>query len=137
RAADLPSVRGSNLLRGRALSSGELRALFTACSADKTPAGTRDAALLAVLYGCGLRRSELVALDRDDYDPETGGFRVRSGKGNKARISYASVGSRAAVDGWLVVRGSTPGPLFCPVNKGGNLVMRRLSDQAVRKILNK
>src|SRR5205823_7667841 len=117
------------------------RVLFAACAADATPAGKRDAAILAVLYGCGLRRAELVDLDVDDYDPETGAFRVMSGKGNKARLSYSSQGSRAAVDAWLVVRGAaslrTEGPLFCPINKGGKLAMRRMTDQAVRKILRK
>lgn len=141
RAADLPSVRGSVLPRGRALSSGEIRALFMACAADPTPAGKRDAAILAVLYGCGLRRSELVDLDVSDYDPQTGAFRIRSGKGNKARMSYSSQGSRAAVDAWLAARGTaslrSEGPLFCPINKGSKLAMRRMTDQAVRKILRK
>jgi integrase len=137
RAADIPSVRGTTLPRGRALDRGELRALFAACAADATAAGQRDAALLAVLYGCGLRRSELVALDVDDYDPQTGALRVRSGKGNKARLSYASDGGRAALDVWISARGLAPGPLFCPVNKGGKIIVRRITDGATRKILRK
>src|SRR5207302_9241241 len=48
---------------------------------------------------------------------------------------------RAAVDAWLVVEGAaslrSDGPLFCPINKGGKLTMRRMTDQAVRKILRK
>jgi site-specific recombinase XerD len=135
RAADLPSIRGTTLPRGRALSHNELRTLFTTCAADPSPAGKRDAALLAILYGCGLRRSEVVALDVGDYEPETGAVRVRAGKGNKARLSYASAGSRTAIEVWLHLRGDTPGPLFCPINKGGKVTMRRISDQAVRKVL--
>src|SRR5919199_4148891 len=134
RASDLPSVRGSTLPRGRALSHGELRALFSACTADGSVAGKRDAALLAVLYNCGLRRSEVVALDVADYEPETGALKVRSGKGNKARTAYAAEASRTALDAWLGVRGTAHGPLFCPVNKGGKIPPRRMSDQAVRKI---
>jgi integrase/recombinase XerD len=61
RAADLPSVRGSTLPRGRALTTGELRALFGARATDSTAAGARDAALLALLYGAGLRRAERAA----------------------------------------------------------------------------
>lgn len=53
RAVDLPGVRGRTLPRGRALTPGELRALFASC-ADGSPAGVRDAALLAVLYGGGV-----------------------------------------------------------------------------------
>lgn len=135
RAADLPSVRGSTLPRGRALSHGELAGLFSACAKDKSPAGRRDAALLAVLYNCGLRRSELVALDLGDYDSQQSALTVRSGKGNKARISYATDSSTRLIEEWIKSRGESVGPLFTPVNKSGKVTLRRLSDQAVRKIL--
>ena len=57
KAADLEAIKGTTLPRGRALPAGEMQALFSACAEDPTPAGTRDAALLCVLYGSGLRRS--------------------------------------------------------------------------------
>lgn len=53
-------MTGTRLPRGRTLSTGELRALFEACRRDAMPVGARDAALLALSYGAGLRRSELV-----------------------------------------------------------------------------
>ncbi len=137
RAADLPAIRGTTEPRGRALAPEELTALFALCAQDDTSSGRRDAALLAVLYNCGLRRSEVVALDAADYDPETGAVKVRSGKGNKARTTYAADETGAAINSWLAVRGSGPGPLFCPVNKSGKITLRRISDQAVRKILRK
>lgn len=135
RAADLPSVRGTTPPRGRALDGDELSQLFARCALDKSPAGVRDAALLAVLYGCGLRRSELVGLDVSDYLSKDGALRIRSGKGNKARTNYATGGARSAIESWLKARGKLPGPLFCPVNKAGKIANRRLTDQAVRKIL--
>ncbi len=135
RAANVAAVRGASLLRGRALQLGEVRALFTACATDLTPAGTRDAALLAVLYGSGLRRSEIVALDLADYAPETDALTVRSGKGHKARICYTAEGSQAKLQAWLAARGLTPGPLFCPVRKDGAVQLRRMSPDAVRKAL--
>ena len=138
RAADIPTIKGTTIPRGRAITSDEMRLLFGACRRDNTPAGKRDAALIAVLYGCGLRRSEVVALDLSDYDAETGALKVRSGKGNKARVSYAAAsGSRPAIAGWLAARSKAPGPLFCPINKGGTVTLRRMTDQAIRKILNK
>ena len=142
RAADLPAVRGSVLPRGRALSAGELRALLQACARDSTAAGRRDGALVATLYGAGLRRSEAVALEVRDYDPETGALTVRSGKGRKDRMGYAPGGSRAAVEAWLPVRansnaGEEEGPLFVPINKAGRLTLRAMSDQAVLYILRK
>jgi site-specific recombinase XerD len=137
RAVDLEPVRGSRLPRGRALDAGELAALFRACADDRSPAGARDAALLAVLYGAGLRRSEAVALDLGDVHPETGAVTVRSGKGRKDRVTYLPAGGIAAVTAWLQARGDTSGPLFVGVNKGSRLEWRRLTDQAVRVILRK
>jgi len=136
-AADIAAIKGSSLPPGRALSMGELSALMAACSADATPAGPRDAALIALLSRGGLRRSEAVALDLADYLPDTGGITVRSGKGRKDRTTYLDGGSAAALADWLAVRGSAAGPLLCPVNKAGSITIRRLTDQAVLGALQK
>jgi site-specific recombinase XerD len=135
RAADLPGVRGERLPRGRALSQGELRALFAACAQDPSAAGARDAALLAVLYGGGLRRSEATSLDVEDYSTETGELKVRHAKGNKQRIVYVNGGGGAAIAAWLEVRGAEPGALFMPVTQTGQIVRRRISSQVVRWML--
>jgi integrase len=136
RAADLPSVRGERLPRGRALMRRELQKLFQACAKDPSPAGRRDAALIGVLYGGGLRRSEVVALDITDYNVETSELRVRHGKGQKARICYATNGAKRALDAWIAVRGSEPGPLFWPADgRGRPLINRRMTDQAVLLLL--
>ncbi len=137
RAADLGPIRGSQAERGRALAGDELQRLFVVCAKDVTPAGCRDAALIATLYGCGLRRSEVVALDIADYGLESGGITVRSGKGRKARLTYVPKGARPALAAWLSARGTAAGALFCPVNKGGKISYRRMTDQAIRKILKK
>jgi len=139
RAVDLPAVRGETLPRGRALPPGELRSLFAAC-ADGTPLGTRDAALLAVLYGAGLRRSEAVALDVGDYEAAEGALTIRSGKGHKERLTYLAASGCDALEAWLDARGRGEGSegddaLFVPLTKTGRLLPRRLTDQAVRMIL--
>ncbi len=135
RAADLKAVKGEKLPRGRALSHGEVRALFEVCGRDSSPAGTRDAAMLAVLYGAGIRRSECAALNLEDFDAETGALVIRAGKGRKDRIAYATNGSREALADWLGLRGNAPGALFCPINKGGRVTVRTMTDQSVFYVL--
>jgi integrase/recombinase XerD len=135
RAVDIEPVRGTSAPSGRALARGEMLALVAACVRGDSPAGARDAAMLAVLFGGGLRRAEVVALDLADFDPETGALTVRHGKGNKARTAYASNGSLKALKAWLVVRGNEPGALFYRILKGGRLIPQRLTPQAVLSIL--
>ncbi len=136
RAIDLPSIRGVRLPTGRALTKRELQKLFGACAGDSHLLGRRDAAMLALAYGAGLRRSELVGLDLSDYNPETSELVVRSGKGQKDRRVYATDGAKVALDTWLDARGADPGPLFWPADgRGRALVNRRMSDHAVLLLL--
>lgn len=137
RAADIEGVKGSRLPAGRALDRGELTALFAACAADKTPAGVRDAAMLALLYACGLRRFELAALAVADYEADRGELAVYSGKGNKDRLAYVTNGAKAALDRWLTVRGAQAGALFVPIRKDGKLADRPLTPHALWKVLGK
>jgi len=134
RASDLEPVRGSRVPRGRALQPGEVRALFAACddfeSENKPAMAARDAAILALLYGSGLRRAEAVDLELADYDLDAGTLKVR-GKGNKERLAHLGGPSQAALDAWLVVRGAWPGPLFVAINKGGRLGRVGMSGQAM------
>ena len=132
RASDIPPVRGSRLPPGRAIDRGELYDLFRVCYTDSKKArGARDAAVFALLYVCGLRRSEVVSLDLSDYDPETLEVLVR-GKGNKERLVYAEGGADRAVNAWVGQRGDSEGALLLPVNKGGRVVREREDRDGVR-----
>jgi site-specific recombinase XerD len=135
RVSDIPSIRGERLLKGRMLTRDELAKLFCICAEDAGSIGRRDAALIAILYGTGLRRSEVVNLDLQDYDVITGALTVRAGKGNKDRQLFAGTGAAHAMREWLAIRGQALGPLFVPINKSGRLIARRLSDKAVVHIL--
>ena len=127
RVTDVGNVKAASLPAGRHVDAGEITALFRACG--DTPVGARDSAMLALLYGCGVRRSEAVAIDLADYDD--GAVTIRHGKGRKERIVYCPAGGREAVDAWIDRRGDWPGPLLCPVAKGGRIQQRAMTAQAV------
>jgi site-specific recombinase XerD len=136
RAADVAPIKGELPPRGRALTQDELRALFTACQADPSPAGVRDAAILGLLYGLGLRRSELTVLDTDDYNPEEGRILIR-GKGNRVRFGYVVEETCELLERWLRLQGISSGPMFSPITKAGHLVPKRLTTESVAQVLEK
>src|SRR5215216_6403660 len=149
RASDVEPVRGTRLPPGRSIPRGELRSLFEACAAEANDPrmrarGVRDAAMLALLYVGGLRRTELAGLRLSDYDPQVRALRIR-GKGNKERQVYAEGGADLLLSAWLELRGEgdPAGPLFLPVRKDGLVQLRDphgekksfLSDQAIYKVV--
>lgn len=137
RAADIEAVTGETIPAGRELSTGEILALMTACQSDDSPAGTRDAAMIALLYACGLRRQEVVSLSMASYDPETGKL-VITGKRSKQRTAYLTNGAFDAIADWLSIRGSENDALFVAINKGGKLDTEKpLTAQAVYNVLQK
>ncbi len=137
RAIDIKTIKGNTIPKGRSVGSGEINALVTECYGDPSPAGIRDVAILALLYAAGLRSSEVVTLDLAGYDTESGGLKIVASKGNKARTVYLGNGAKAAVEGWINVRGDLAGPLVYRIRKGGNIIPERLTDQAIWVILEK
>ncbi len=130
KAASVKSVKGERIPAGRSITQGEITALLDTCAA--TPTGIRDAAIIAILYACGLRRAELVTLDLADFDTHESRLLVR-GKRNKQRLVPVVNGARASLEDWLAVRGSEAGALFVGVgnkNRGG-----RLTTQAIYAML--
>ena len=93
----------------------------------------RNTALLELLYGAGLRVSELVGVNLDDLDWENQMVRIR-GKGNKERIvpmgEPAILALRSYLDWRDRLRPTREEPAFF-LNRFG----RRLSDRSVRNIL--
>jgi site-specific recombinase XerD len=137
KACDLDRVEGETLPAGRSLSAGEIAALMQACERDLTPAGARDAALIACMYPAGLRRDEVIKLDLDDYSTADCSLIVKHGKRNKSRKTYINNGASRALDDWLSIRGTGLGPLLLPVNKAGSIIFRQMTDQAVYNVLQK
>jgi site-specific recombinase XerD len=136
KAVSVRSVKNTTLPAGRELTSGELASLMATCERDRTPAGARDAAIIGTMYAAGLRREEVIKLDLADYDSQAGQLIIR-GKGNKERTAYLPTGGAQALGDWLRVRGSESGPLFYCVNKGGRLIPKRMTSQAIYNLLDK
>lgn len=87
----------------KALSEAEIEMLLDAVHGDE-PIERRDRAILEVLYGTGLRISELVGLSLGDVDVDGGLTRVL-GKGNKERVVPLGRLARRALDAWLAAGG--------------------------------
>ena len=83
----------------RVLRLEETEALLRAAE-PQTPLGLRDRAMLEILYGCGLRVSELVALPLGGVDRRAGFVRVM-GKGRRERIVPLGEPALAALGRWL------------------------------------
>lgn len=94
------------------------------------PSKERDIAFLELLYGCGIRVSELVGIDVDRLDLRNGWLRVR-GKGNKEREVPLPERAIAAIDRYLETRRPAPEERALFLNGRGT----RLSDRQVRRLV--
>ena len=137
RVHDVRLMKGSRLPTGRQLSDGEIFALFSTTSRDKTPAGTRDLAILALSYAAGLRRAEVASLDVEHLKEEEDFITIRLiGKGNKERLVYLNNGAKDVLKAYLSIRGPEEGPLFYAGRRGGRLTQaQRMTDQAIYGVL--
>jgi integrase/recombinase XerC len=94
------------------------------------PSRERDIAFLELLYGCGIRVSELVGIDLEDIDLRDGWLRVR-GKGNKERQVPVAGRAAAAVERYLELRSARPEERALFLNSRS----ARLSDRQVRRLV--
>lgn len=135
RAARLSAVIGETIPAGRQLAADEIAALLQNCAKDPRPIGVRDAAVISIMFGTGLRREEITTLNMDDYDSEYGKLVIR-GKRTKQRTAYLVGGATVALQDWIIIRGTGPGPLFLSMNKAGKVVYgRRLTPQSIYCLL--
>ena len=99
----------------RILGHGDIEALFTTAEAEAagdSPLPLRTLALLELLYGSGLRASELVSLPLVSL-PRDVPFLAITGKGGQQRMVPVSHRARVVLARWLAVRGGmkvTHGP---------------------------
>lgn len=124
------------------LSVDDLEKMLAAASQDQTPEGLRLSLIVEMLYGGGLRVSELAGMKLAAVQTREGFIRV-TGKGNKERLSPLSGAARTALDAYLAVRDEflpkhdkNNRYLFVSRGEGGHLTRRRfhqlLKDLAIK-----
>ncbi len=132
----MAQVRMPRLPKGilPALEPAEVGALLDGCECE------RDRAALLFLLDTGLRASEFVALDGADVDLRAGVVRVRSGKGDKARVVYFGAQAQKALVKYYMAAGK-PGPhepVFRSLKGARRLTaggLRQLVERAGRRAL--
>ena len=134
----LTTIKGEDILSGRALTQEEIDSLYKVCDENKSLLGLRNAALFAVFESGGLRCFEVAGLNLEDYR-QGYGLLVRMAKGRKQREVPLDVSARKRVEKWLAASedaGTDPDrPLLCAVLAGKKLRPRRLSKDYVAVIL--
>jgi len=91
---------------------------------------TRDLALVVVMYGCGLRVSEVVGLNLNDIDLPQCELRVL-GKGRKERVVPLPAGAMDCLSAWLGERSPSADEVAVFLNRFG----KRLSTRSVQRML--
>ncbi len=112
----------------RLLTHGEVEAILARAEEEASteqPASVRMLTLIELLYGSGLRASELVALPLSAV-PRDAPFLAITGKGGQQRMVPVSGRARVALSRWLAVRPDSPRYLFPSHGKQGHLTRVRL-----------
>ncbi|MCG8342209.1 MAG: tyrosine-type recombinase/integrase [Chlorobiales bacterium] len=103
---------------------------------------SRDRAMLEVLYGCGLRISEVVGLEHEQINLEQGFMKI-TGKGNKQRIVPLGVHAASALKNYFEVKqnffriknGGSPDAGYVFVTKKGTGIYPVLVQRVTKKYL--
>jgi integrase len=130
------SVKSTGIRVGNWLSQRQAQALLSAPDIT-TVAGLRDRAILAVLLGCGLRRSEVAALTFAHVQQRDGRWCIVDLVGKHGRVRTAPMPAwvKVASDAWTSVSGVAAGHVFRPVNRGGTVTGKRLGEKVVWQML--
>jgi integrase len=138
-AAGILNVSGVQKLGvriGQWLSLEEAQTLLNAPDVG-TLKGLRDCAILAVLLGCGLRRSEVIALTFEQIQQREGRWCIIDLSGKRGRIRTVPVPTwvKVAIDVWKAAGGLAVGRVFRPIYKGGRMRGENLSEKAVWQVV--
>lgn len=140
---DTRGVRGVKEPKGRNLEMSEIKELLNIVEhvwQERNPSlFARNRAVVGVLYGAGIRRTEITKLAKSDFMPATTHRKKNQirviGKGNKERKIPIPKFTVTWINEWLEFRGDQDGPLFSPVLKSGEIVDRPLNAQSIYKMV--
>jgi len=137
RMRTVKAAPGTRLGQGRNLRRSLIREMMEVCAADPRPQGLRDAAVIGILYGSGMRKSESVNLDLAQINFEERSLRV-IGKGNKELIKYAPDWAFAKLQAWLAFRREQlkegeqdDSFLFNRIRRGSHITRERITKHAI------
>ena len=125
-------VASKGVRLGKWLTVRQAQTLLNAPDAA-TPKGLRDRAILAVLLGCGLRRSEVAALTFAHVQQRDGRWGIVDlvGKHGRVRTVPMPTWVKVAIDAWTSAMGVTDGHVFRAVNRGGQVQAAALGEKVV------
>jgi integrase len=94
--------------------------------------GLRDRAMLAVLLGCGLRRSEVAALTLKHVQQRDNRWCIvdRIGKHGRVRTIPMPTWVKVAIDAWTAAAGISEGHVLRPINRGDQVQGERMTENA-------
>jgi integrase len=115
-------VRRIGVRLGNSLTPEQGRRLLEATTLS-SPRELRDQAMVAMLIGCGLRRAELLALQRESIPQPEEHWVIADlvGKGGHVRTVPIPNWVKSYVDAWTAAAGITQGPVFRAINKAGRV----------------
>jgi len=130
------SAKSVGIRVGNWLSVREAQSLLNAPDVTTTR-GLRDRAILAVLLGCGLRRSEVAALTFAHVQQRDGRWCIVDLVGKHGRVRTAPMPTwvKVAIDAWTSPIGVVAGHVFRPVNRAGSITGERLGEKVVWQLL--
>jgi len=133
------NVKQTGIHSGNWLTQDEAQALVNAPTAggDNSLKALRDRAILAVMIGTALRRSEVVALTWEHIQQREGRWAIIDmlGKGSRVRTIGMPAWVKAALDAWAEAAGFSTGAVFCPINKGGRITGQEMTPQAIYNLV--
>src|SRR5450631_2385773 len=130
------SAKTQGIRTGNWLSQRQAQALLSAPDIT-TLRGLRDRAILAVLLGCGLRRSEVAALKFSHLQQRDGRCCIVDLVGKHGRVRTAPMPTwvKVAIDAWASPAGLTEGYVFRPVNRADRVTGEGLSEKVVWQLI--